>query len=513
MMIAGSETSVLIVEDDDEIRTVISSELTGRGYHVRSARGAAEALAQLERESTPDVILLDLMMPGMSGWEFRIEQRQRPRVAGIPVIAMSADTSAQAQAINADAYLAKPFEPCNLVDAIERVLLASERSRLRAHLAESERLRALGLLAAGVAHEVNNPLTVIAGCAELSVLALNVLEAHVAPEGANEVRALSKHLTDITRNAERIAGVVRGIATLGRPDGAAAVEVDVSEALNISIRLVANELHHRARLIRDLRPVPLVRGSLSKLVQVFVNILTNAAHAIPEGAASKNRVRVATAMSPRGGVVIEISDTGCGMTREVAERAFEPFFTTKPIGSGMGLGLSITHRLLSELGGTIGVTSRVGEGSAFRIELPAAVVTTAPPLPEPAVAPQSPALVRRRLLVVDDEAQMCDLLCRMLDDTYDVTARTTVRAALELLQEERFDAVLCDLMMPDLSGMDLQAELTRQHSDLASRILFMTGGTFTERAGAFVAALDRRPVAKPFQIGEVVRRLDELFSA
>jgi signal transduction histidine kinase len=511
----GSDSSVLIVEDNHEIREVISSALAGRGYQVRSACGAADALAQLERDSRPDVILLDLMMPGMSGWEFRVEQRQKPRLADIPVVAMSADTSAQAKAIDADAYLAKPFEPQDLVDAIERVLLASERSRLRAHLAESERLRALGLLAAGVAHEVNNPLTVIAGCAELSVLALNALDTHVAPEGGAALRNLSKYLADIARSAERIAGVVRGIATLGRPDVAVSAEVDVREALTTSIRLVTNEIRHRARLVRNLQAVPPVRGSLSKLVQVFVNILTNAAHSIPEGSQRTHEVRVATAVSSRGDVVIDISDSGCGMTREVRERVFEPFFTTKPVGSGMGLGLSISHRLISELGGTIAVTSSLGNGSSFRIELPAAVSTTAmcAVAPAPAPLPEPHSLLRRRLLVIDDEPQVGDLLSCMLRDAYDVSTRTSVSAALDLLQESTFDAVLCDLMMPDLNGMDLHAELVRQHSDLARRILFMTGGAFTERASVFVAALERSPIAKPFQVGDVIRRLDEVFSS
>jgi signal transduction histidine kinase len=510
---AEGRKSVLVIDDNEEIRNQISRALTRSGYQVRSAVGATDAFDQLERDSAPDVILLDLKMPGMSGWEFRVEQRQRPHIASIPVVAMSADSSAQAKAINADAYLPKPFEPQSLVDAIDRVVLASDRSKLRAQRAEAERLRTLGVLSAGIAHEVNNPLTVVLGCAELSTLALHALSEHVAPGGAAILCSLHKHVADIEHGAERIAGVVHGIATLGRQDDASVADIDVHEALYTSMRLVANEIRLRARLVRTLHPVPMVRGSFSKLLQVLLNVLTNAVHAIPEGAAENNEVRVETSTSSEGNVVIDISDTGTGMTPEVMARMFEPFFTTKPIGSGMGLGLSISHRLLAELGGTLTARSRQGEGSTFRIELPAAR-TTNDSRDEGRTPPRSPrAVPRSRLLVVDDEPQMCELIAGMLKGHYEVISRTSAREALALLDRgERFDALLCDLMMPDVTGMDLQAELLRTRPELAAHTLFMTGGSFTQRASSFIAGLARRPLAKPFSMAELIARLDELFA-
>jgi CheY-like chemotaxis protein len=248
-------------------------------------------------------------------------------------------------------------------------------------------------------------------------------------------------------------------------------------------------------------------------VQVFLNILTNAVHAIPEGAPDKHEVVLATSTSERGAVVVEISDTGAGMSADVMARIFEPFFTTKPIGSGMGLGLSISHRLVSELGGSLTVTSRLGQGSTFRVELPADESVSAAPsegLPVTTVLRDTP---RTRLLVVDDEPQMCELISRMLDGDYEVTWRARARDALALLRQgTTFDGLLCDLMMPDLTGMDLHAELQRFQPELASRTLFMTGGTFTERASAFVATLSRHLLVKPIGPAQLVQRLHEMFA-
>jgi two-component system NtrC family sensor kinase len=169
---AQSRKTVLVVEDDEMGRKAISRALAEGGYQARGAVGAVDALAQLEKFPLPDVILLDLKMPGMSGWEFRVEQRRRSRIAHVPVIAISADISAHAAAIDAAAYLSKPFESRHLLDTIERVLLAAERDRLRVQLTESERLRALGVLAAGIAHEINNPLTIVLASTELSIRVL-----------------------------------------------------------------------------------------------------------------------------------------------------------------------------------------------------------------------------------------------------------------------------------------------------------------------------------------------------
>jgi CheY-like chemotaxis protein len=271
-----------------------------------------------------------------------------------------------------------------------------------------------------------------------------------------------------------------------------------------------NEIRHRARLVKAYGPVPPVEGSESRLGQVVLNLLVNAAHAITEGSAEQNEIRVTTSTDAEGRAVLEVRDTGGGIAPGARQRIFDPFFTTKEIGVGTGLGLSICHGIVSAMGGTIAVDSQPGAGSLFRVVLPPA--SAAPPASRfaaPAAAPPR----RCRILVVDDEPLIAAMLRRTLAPDHEVVAAESGREALHRLVDdrERFDLVLCDLMMPEMTGMEVHAALARSAPDEAERLVFVTGGAFTPRAQAFLAGVPNRCIDKPIDVLQLRALVQGLF--
>jgi signal transduction histidine kinase len=363
----GRGPRVLLIEDDAELREALCEALAEFGHTVITAVDGNEGLRQL-REARPDVVVLDLMMPKLDGWQFRVVQRNDPMLAATPVVAISASSTAAAAAVDADMYLQKPFEAHTLRDAIEDVLHTNAKRLDPAKIAQTDRLAALGTVAAGLAHEINNPLTYV-----LLQLAQAV---RLLPDLANDGnRARVEHLQRLVRGslegAERIRGIMTGIRTFSRTDDIGMRPVDVRVPLDAALKLVANELRHRARLVKRYTDPPPVMANEGRLGQVFLNLFANAVQALPEGAAQEHEVRVSAEADEAGDLVVVIADTGAGIPPHVLGRIFEPYFSTKPAGQGTGLGLSISHSIVTSLGGAIGVTSEVGRGATFRIVLPA----------------------------------------------------------------------------------------------------------------------------------------------
>ena len=244
---------------------------------------------------------------------------------------------------------------------------------------------------------------------------------------------------------------------------------------------------------------------------MFINLLVNATEAIPEGQADRHEIRLTTRTDAAGWARIEIRDTGKGIPSDVANRIFDPFFTTKPVGGGIGLGLSICHNIIRSVGGEITFETEPGKGSVFRVALP-------PAAKAPAVRPVSQPIARvatrrGRLLIVDDEVVFANSLRRMLSREHDVTVANSGRAALELLRAgERFDVILCDLMMPEITGMDVHAQLLQLAPEQTERMIFMTGGAFSPSARQFLDRITNRCFDKPCDLGalrEAIReRLD-----
>jgi len=358
---------------------------------------------------------------------------------------------------------------------------------------EASRLAALGTLAAGVAHEINNPLSyVIANVAHVRERVGALGDG--APPGALRVEVLDA-LAEAEDGARRVRDIVRQLRAFARPDEHIG-PLDPARALRAALAMAQNEIRHRAQVVSEIADTPPVTGSENRLVQVFLNLLVNAAQAIPEGDASRNEVR-ATLRARAGEIVAEISDTGAGMGPETRARVFDPFFTTKTPGAGVGLGLAISHSIVTGMGGHIEVESELGAGSRFRVVLPATHGTPSP-APDPATAPVASRGARRRVLVVDDEPLVSRALARMLDAEGEVVEANRAREALDRIRSgERFDVILCDLMMPDLSGMELHAAIRALDPALADRMVFVTGGAFTEAARTFLERIPNARLEKP----------------
>jgi len=258
--------------------------------------------------------------------------------------------------------------------------------------------------------------------------------------------------------------------------------IDIRPVLDVAIDMAFNETRHRARLVKDYGELPLVDADDSRLGQVFINLLVNAAQAVGDADSDTNEIRIVTSTDTSGRAVIEVSDTGSGIPEHQLGRIFEPFFTTKDVGLGTGLGLSTCHYIVTSMGGQITAANRTpGPGAVFRVTLPAAALPVASSEPEPAAPPRRAASRRARVLVVDDERSVCKGLVRLLRE-HDVTAVAAARDALALLADDStFDVILSDLMMPGMSGVELYQEIERRRPDLARRVVFMTGGAFTSQ--------------------------------
>jgi CheY-like chemotaxis protein len=306
-------------------------------------------------------------------------------------------------------------------------------------------------------------------------------------------------LRDAREGADRLRHIVRDLKIFSRAaDEERRGPVNVTRILESSLRMAWNEIRHRARLVKDYEAVPPVEANDARLGQVFVNLIVNAAQAIQEGNADQNVIRVCTRVdAPSGRVVVEVRDSGAGIAPENLARIFDAFFTTKPVGVGTGLGLSICHRIVTGMGGEIQVQSQVGKGTLFRVLLPptADEVDRA----EPAVA-DAPAARRGKVLVIDDEPMVARALGRALSVEHDVAIVFTAEDAKKhVASGERYDVIICDLMMPQMTGMDLHAELSRAAPDQAARMVFLTGGAFTQGARAFLDQVPNQRIDKPFE--------------
>lgn len=376
---------ILLVEDDRSIREAVQSVLEDEGYHVIQSENGRDALDRLRSGALPDLVVLDLRMPVMNGWEFRAAQKNDPNLAGIPVLAVSADGSAKAEAIAADGYLRKPLSARTLLDTVARILAHVERQRLLGRLAEAERFAALGRLAAGVGHEINNPLTYVSVNVDLAVAEIGIWLAQngvgeaggaaggsspPSPARAIEKMAAVREMLDESRSGlRRIRDVVKNLQSLSRPPEPTRELFSLNDLLDESLAMARNHLEHRATVVKNYGDLPALLGDRSALGQVFLNLLLNAAQALPEGRADRNEITITTAQLD-GELAVDIRDTGAGIPRDVLPHIFNQFYTTKPIGEGTGLGLAVSHRIVTDHGGQIVVDSEVGLGSTIRVVLP-----------------------------------------------------------------------------------------------------------------------------------------------
>jgi len=505
---------VLLVEDVEMDAELVTRELGRGGFGVSYMRvDTAEAMASALDTQAWDIVISDYTMPRFSGP--RALALVAERKLDLPFIIVSGTVSEDiaVESLHAGAHdFMSKNNLARLNAAVERCLrdaeMRAEKAKMEEQLFISDRLASVGTLAASVAHEINNPLAALLANLEFVAEDLEALRREAG--GASDriaalVRRVEEPLRDARESSERVREIARDLKIFSRSDERVLTAVDVRRVIESSARMARTEIRHRARLVLELADeLPPVRGNEGRLGQVFLNLILNAAQAIPEGRASSNEIRIVAGVD-EGRVSVEVRDTGVGIAAETLPRIFDPFFTTKPQGEGTGLGLAICRRIVSGLGGSLGVESEQGEGTVFRLELPIAA--------HKAAAPQAPR--RRaerggkgRVLVVDDEPMILAAVQRMLAE-HEVVAVTTAREAIErVFDGEHFDAVVCDVMMPELTGMDLHAEFERLSPDLAARVVFMSGGVFSAAARSFLEAVPNARVEKPFDaatIREAVR--------
>ncbi|WP_168210426.1 hybrid sensor histidine kinase/response regulator [Persicimonas caeni] len=387
----------------------------------------------------------------------------------------------------------------------------TERKHLQAKMMQMDRMIAVGTLAAGVAHEINNPLAFMTGNV---TLLLSELEQGAFDNWQPPADSMLDHdelrevLDDVTEGAERIRAIVSSLRAFAREQEDADLDgsVDILALLDSCTKMAQNEIKHRARLVTDFGEVPAVRGDNSQLGQVFLNLIVNAAHAVPAGHHDDNEIRVSVT-SEDDTVIVRVSDTGTGIPAHIQSHIFDPFFTTKGERDGMGLGLYITQNIVHDHGGEICFQTAQDKGTTFEVRLPSteyAPADTSRPLP---TVDSSTKL--GHALIVDDEEKILRTLERALSN-FEIDATSSAATAVEWLRGgQTYDVILCDLLMPQMSGMEFYETLEAAFPHLAERVVFMSGGTFTNGSREFVASCGRPLVAKPFDIDKLQTVLSE----
>ncbi len=377
----------------------------------------------------------------------------------------------------------------------------TDRTRLRAQLAHADRLASLGTMAAGVAHEINNPLAFMA-------LATEALARRASPEDGALV-------AELRTGIDRIAAIVRDLRFFGRDDDEPAKPMDLAAAMDAAERLAHHEVRPRGILVKEYGELPKVVGAPRRIEQVFVNLFLNAAHALGDRMDGRIVVR-ASVTDDR--VVVSVEDDGVGIPKEILDSIFEPFFTTRAVAGGTGLGLSICRDIVTRAGGTLVATSSPGTGTKMLVTLVRASADREISVPPPPPAPVSsrPAATQRRVLIVDDETAIVRLLSESLESIANVVGETVPGRALDLILASSvpgFDAIVCDVMMPGMTGIDLHERVARERPDLASRFVFICGGTYTARARDHLERVPNPLLHKPFRMAQLIDAIERVASS
>jgi PAS domain S-box-containing protein len=383
-----------------------------------------------------------------------------------------------------------------------------------------DRLRAVGRLAAGLAHEVNNPLTFVLANLE------SLRESHqairrflrrvrvdlatreaITPQSFEQMTAeanleeviddAADMLTDCYKGMHRIQDIARSLGTFSRADDSQAEMIDITRVVDDACAMVFNQIRYRARLVKRSEPIPLIAAFPGRIAQALVNMLTNAVEAIDGGAYDKHRIVVST-RAEGDYVIVGVSDTGMGVHEDDRDRIFTPGFTTKAHEGGMGLGLSACKRVAQEHGGKLEVHHLPDGGTRFELVLPIDTGLQAIEQRRESHPTSEVPLKRSRLLVVDDDAMVLSALRRRLRRRYDtVTVLGGVEALARLAEDPTFDSIVCDLMMPEIDGKSFYDTIKKEHPHLADRIVFMSGGAFTPRLRKFAASVPNPVLQKP----------------
>lgn len=525
-------STVLVVEDDPYISDLITLLLEDSGYEVCTAATAASAYEQIESGS-PDLVILDWMLPDTPGDQVCRVIKGRPGQSFLPILMLTARSTLADRVAGLDAgaddYLTKPFHADELM-ARTRALLrirAAELERLQAiselrrayeqlattqaQLIHSSRLAALGELVAGVAHELNNPLGIILGNAEL----LPELE------DSEDRRAVAQ----IIAGAQRARRIVQSMATFARQGKMEEDWYKPRDLIERVLDLKRADLraHGIALEVEYEKGLPMLWADGAQIQQVLLNLVLNAEYALNGRPDPKIIIRVCQRHAPipapptpldshdpgsNGGepmVVIDVTDNGVGMDDELASRIFQPFVTTKPVGQGTGLGLAISYGIVSQHNGTLQFASVSGVGTTFRVGLP---VSRANVPSAPALEPEFQVPIAGRIMIVDDEPDILDFITRLLSrHSWDVRVANRAEAAFQMVQDEQFDAILCDIKMPDMDGIAFYNRLQQLQGQPCPYLIIMTGDTNSARTDEFLRHTALPVLKKPFGGQELLTAL------
>ena len=505
---------ILIVDDEAANVRLLERMLAQAGYdNVRTTTDPRRVPALCE-ESEPDLILLDLRMPEVDG--FAVLQQLHTEgldTRHVPVLVLTADATSDAlqRALRSGAkdFLTKPFDHQEVLLRIHNLLetrflhvamrrqneaLEQQVRERTQRLLQAEKLSAMGQLLAGVAHELNNPLSVVIGQATLML----------ATGEGGKPRA-----EKIARAAERCVRIVRNFLALARDRAPERAEVNVNSVVREALELLAYELRtDGVEVEEDLAAeMPKTWADPHQLHQVLVNLLANAQHAMRHVTERRLAVRTAFDATERR-VQILIADNGPGVPVELEGRIFEPFFTTKPVGQGTGLGLSLSRTLIEDHGGKLTLERTPGGGATFVVDLPA---MSARASVRPVVDTGAILAGERRILVVDDEPDVAAVLVDLLRlDGYGVDTAANGAEAMARLQEGRYDAILTDSKMPVMDGVSFHAELERLHPQMARRLVFVSGDVVSPEKRDFLERIGVPSITKPFALADVRRAVREI---
>jgi len=511
--------TLLLVDGNEAERERLEELLTGDPITEHSIRscGSAEQALRLVREDCPDAILLDLKLKEGSALELLDELASVIDLSAVPVVITTADDRE---------FVSQEIFKRGAVDLIHKnhlsgeslcrtVRYAIQRAQtqgLRSQIARSQRLMSLGQVAASVAHEINNPAAFVlsnlsSAQGELARLRKLLLEGGGTFDAQEIIADLESLTQDNIDGIRRIAGIVGEMRQYSHPKTESVEPVDLNDVVQIAAKLLGSKLHSLAQVSFDLSELPRVNADRGRLIQVLVNLLDNAAMAVAQG--EERRAIQVRSRRLDSEVEISVIDTGPGMSEATLSRVFEPFFTTKGEGQGTGLGLSLCADYVHQHRGELEIDSTLGAGTAVIVRIPFETglsLANTPMLPSLVPAPGS-----TRVIVIDDEPAVLRSFQRVLSAHHQVTTFTNAREALIALEGGlQASAVVCDVNMPDLDGPGVFRELEDSLPELAERLIFCTGGTFSSTAHRILDETGLQVLSKPVEPSTLLRAVAQV---
>ncbi len=504
---------ILVATSDPQLRASIGTLVDPgpkRRFLCRSTPTLAETISSL-RDHGGDAVLFDLDLEPARAVE---SVRALVKAAKAPIIILTKagqeELSLQCLEEGAQEYLDRDeLTTVSLRRALGYAMSRHRANNLRLRLEHSDKLAALGQLTAGVAHEINNPATYVLGNLRQIEEVVHRLAAGSGEPG--DLDLIADMARDCRRGVDLIASISRELKFYARSDDAAYEHIDIADLITSTSAMTLNEIRYRARFEKRIGEVPRIIGSRSKLSQILVNLLINAAHSIKEGKSNDNLIEIGCTLE-NGAVLITVKDTGCGIPNRDDERVFEAYYTTKEHGLGTGLGLSICREIATLHEGNLTFTSKVGVGTTFTLTLP---VETK--LRGPRVEPSAPPVAkptkeggRQRILLIDDEPLLLKSLARMLQSHHDVVSATGGALGIETIANQDFDVIICDLMMPEVDGLHVYETLKERFPDLIDKLVYLSGGVFTDRMSSFLEGTKPRLLDKPVSRDDLLEVIVEL---